>query len=264
MLFIKNIYKSFNGGTSNEIRLYQNLSISVKEGEFVTVIGSNGSGKSTFLNMISGSIQADEGSIEFLGQDLSNTKEHKRSRMIARVFQDPLKGTAPSLSILENLSMASNKGNPFNLRKGVNLKKVSEFKQTLSRLNLNLEEKIHTKVGSLSGGQRQALSLLMATIVEPKLLLLDEHTAALDPKTSEIIIDLTQSIVSEKKLTTIMVTHNLKQAIDVGDRLIMFHKGKIILDVKGEEKKNLSVNDLIHKFNQLHITYDLNDSLVFN
>ena len=262
MLLVKNIYKTFNPGTSNEMNLYQNLSISVKAGEFVTVIGSNGSGKSSFLNMIAGSIHADGGQIEFLGQDISLKKEHQRSTKIARVYQDPLKGTAPSLTILENLSMAANKGKPFNLKKGVNLKQINDFKLLLSRLNLNLEDKLETKVGLLSGGQRQALSLLMATIVEPQLLLLDEHTAALDPKTSELIINLTEALVHEKKLTTIMVTHNLKQAIEVGDRLIMFHKGKIILDIDGEDKKNLTVSELINTFNTLHINNDLSDALL--
>ena len=262
MLSLRNIYKTFNTGTSNEMSLYQNLSISVKKGDFITIIGSNGSGKSSLLNMIAGSLNADEGSIEFLGKDISLTKEHQRSTTISRVYQDPLKGTAPSLTILENLSMAANKGKPFNLKKGVNPKQIDEFKKILSRLNLNLEDKLESKVGLLSGGQRQALSLLMATIVEPQLLLLDEHTAALDPKTSELIINLTESLVEEKQLTTIMVTHNLKQAIEVGNRLIMFHKGKIILDIDGEEKKNLTVSELINYFNKLHISNDLSDALL--
>lgn len=262
MLALKNIHKVFHAGTPHETTLYEDLSIQVKPGEFITVIGSNGSGKSTFLNLIAGSIDADGGSIEFLGQDISKRPEHRRSVDIARVYQDPLKGTAPSLSILENLSMAANKGRPFNLSAGVNPKETQTFKALLSRLNLNLEEKLNTKVGSLSGGQRQALSLLMATLVEPKLLLLDEHTAALDPKTSELIIDLTTALVSEKKLTTIMVTHNLKQAIEVGDRLMMFHKGKVILDIQGEAKKRLSVQELIAQFNQLHLSDELDDALM--
>ena len=264
MLRLANIEKSFYQGTPNETTLYKDFSVKVEEGEFVTVIGSNGSGKSTFLNIIAGSLNADKGSVEFLGKDISGLPEHKRSRDIARVYQDPLKGTAPSLTILENLSMAANKGKPFNLSKGVNPKTVENFKSLLARLNLNLEEKLFNKVGTLSGGQRQALSLLMATLVQPKLLLLDEHTAALDPKTSERIIGLTQDLVEEKQLTAIMVTHNLKQAIEVGNRLMMFHKGQIIFDIKGDEKKRLSVADLIDKFNKLNLSEELDDELIFN
>lgn len=264
MLKLIHLDKGFYQGTANAMQLYKDLNISVEPGDFITIIGSNGSGKSTLLNLIAGTLKADQGQIEFAGHDISTQTENIRSRQIARVYQDPLKGTAPSLTILENMSMAANKGRPFNLTKGVQTKSIPQFKALLSRLNLNMEEKLFNKVGSLSGGQRQALSLLMATMVEPKLLLLDEHTAALDPKTSELIIDLTKDLVQEKQLTTIMVTHNLKQAIEVGNRLLMFHKGQIILDIKGPEKSKLTVNDLIDKFNKLQLTDALDDELIFN
>ena len=264
MLKLINVEKSFHQGTPNEMQLYKDLNVSIEEGEFVTIIGSNGSGKSTFLNLIAGTLPVDQGQIRFENEDISKKAEFMRSRKIARVYQDPLKGTAPSLTILENMSMAANKGRPFNLSKGVQGKSAERFKALLNRLNLNLEEKLYSKVSTLSGGQRQALSLLMATMVEPKLLLLDEHTAALDPKTSELIISLTTDLVKEKHLTTIMVTHNLKQAIEVGDRLLMFHKGKIIFDIKGTEKSKLTVSDLIDKFNSLHLSDALDDELIFN
>jgi len=264
MLKLTHIDKCFFKGTANETALYQDLNITIEQGQFVTVVGSNGSGKSTFFNIIAGSLQPDRGSILFGGRDIAHLAEHLRSKKIARVYQDPMKGTAPSLTILENLCMAYNKGKPFNLSKGVNPKLIELFRSELANLELNLEDKMNVKVGTLSGGQRQALSLLMATLVQPELLLLDEHTAALDPKTSELIINLTQRLVKEKNITTIMVTHNLKQAIEVGNRLMMFHKGQVILDISEEEKQQLSVLDLINKFNQLNLTDELNDTLVFN
>ena len=262
MLRLSNIEKRFYIGTPHENQLYQDLNIHIQDGEFITVIGSNGSGKSTFFNIIAGTLQPDQGSILFKGQDIAHLPEHLRSRHIARVYQDPLKGTAPSLTILENLSMAYNKGKKFNLSRGVDQSLLEHFKHELKSLNLGLEDKLNNRVGTLSGGQRQALSLLMATMVQPELLLLDEHTAALDPKTSELIIDLTKRLVSEKEITTVMVTHNLKQALDVGNRLIMFHKGQIVLDLRGEEKRKLSVMDLIAKFNELNLMHELNDSLI--
>lgn len=264
MLKLKNIQKVFLQGTPNEMVLYEDLNLQIEQGEFISVIGSNGSGKSTFLNLVAGTLKPEKGQIEFDEKVITHQEEYLRSKKIARVYQDPLKGTAPSLSILENLSMAINKGQAFNLSKGINLKALDRFKTELASLNLNLEDKLHTLVGSLSGGQRQALSLLMATLVQPKLLLLDEHTAALDPKTSERILELTQSVVHEKNLTTIMVTHNLKHAIEYGNRLMMFHKGKVIFDIKGEEKKKLTVSTLIEKFNQSSISDELDDELVFN
>ncbi|MEW8957116.1 ABC transporter ATP-binding protein, partial [Clostridium sp.] len=213
MLNIKSIEKKFNKGTLNETTLFNNFDLEINKGDFITIVGSNGAGKSTLLNIISGALDVDSGNIVLEGKDITTLKEHKRSKFIARVFQDPTKGTSPSMTILENLSLAENKGKRFGFSLGVNKKRIEDFKEQLSILNLGLEDKIHTKVGMLSGGQRQALSLLMATLKTPQVLLLDEHTAALDPKTSENIIELTDKIVKEKQITTIMITHNLNHAI---------------------------------------------------
>ena len=245
MLKLEHVKKTFNKGSANEVILYRDLNVEIHDGEFVTIIGSNGSGKSTFFNVISGNIRQDAGSVSFNGKDVSRLPEHKRSQFIGRVFQDPQKGTSPSLTILQNMAMAYHKGKSFGLTKGV-------------------ESKLHVSVGSLSGGQRQALSLLMATLITPQLLLLDEHTAALDPKTSDLIIQLTKKIVEEKKMTTIMITHNLKHAITYGDRLLMFHKGEIIMDIPKEEKKQLTVEKLIEKFNSLNMLDALDDELAFS
>lgn len=264
MLKLIHIDKTFHKGTINEMSLYKDFNITIQKGEFVTIIGSNGSGKSTFFNIIAGSLLPDNGTILFEGQNIAHQAEHIRSKRIARVFQDPMKGTAPSLTILENMSMAINKGKPFNLTAGVTRNQIECIKNELSKLQLDLEEKINDKVATLSGGQRQALSLLMATLVQPDLLLLDEHTAALDPKTSELILNLTQRLVMEKRITTLMVTHNLKQAIEVGNRLIMFHKGKVILDLNGQEKSSLTIHDLINKFNHLTMHDELSDDLLLN
>lgn len=264
MLKLIHIDKTFYKGTINEMCLYKDFNITINKGEFVTIIGSNGSGKSTFFNIIAGSLLSDNGSILFEGGNIAYQAEHIRSKRIARVFQDPMKGTAPSLTILENMSMAINKGKPFNLTAGIARNQIESIKLELSKLQLNLEDKINDKVATLSGGQRQALSLLMVTLVQPDLLLLDEHTAALDPKTSELILNLTQRLVSEKSITTLMVTHNLKQAIEVGNRLIMFHKGKIILDLSGQDKSSLTIHDLIDEFNHLSLQNELSDDLLFN
>lgn len=264
ILKLENIHKTFNQGLANEVVLFEGLNVEIEKGEFVTIIGSNGSGKSTFFNIVSGSIIQDKGKIEFNGKDISRLPEHKRSQFVGRVFQDPMKGTAPSLSILENMSMAFNKGKSYNLTKGVDKSLTGRFQEELAGMELNLENKLDIKVGSLSGGQRQSLSLLMATMIKPDLLLLDEHTAALDPKTSDLIINLTDKIVKEKEITTIMITHNLKHAISYGNRLLMFHKGKIIFDIKGEEKQNLTVEKLIDKFNHLNVLDDIGDGLAFN
>ena len=230
----------------------------------MTIIGSNGSGKSTFFNIVSGNIRQDKGKILFKGMDISNLREHKRSKFIGRVFQDPLKGTAPSLTILENMAMAYNKGKFYGLSRGVKPEQRELFSKELAGMHLNLENKMDVKVGALSGGQRQALSLLMATMITPDLLLLDEHTAALDPKTSDLIIDLTEQIVKEKAITTIMITHNLKHAIQHGNRLLMFHEGKVILDISGEEKKKLTTEKLIEQFNSLNVIDDIGDKLAFS
>ena len=264
MLKVEHVKKTFNKGSSNEVVLFKDLNVEIEDGEFVTIVGSNGSGKSTFFNIISGNILQDSGHIRFHDQDVSKVPEHKRSQFIGRVFQDPQKGTAPSLTILENMAMAYNKGKRFGLKKGVDRSYMPSFKQELAKMQLGLEDKTDVQVGSLSGGQRQALSLLMATCIRPDLLLLDEHTAALDPKTSDLIIHLTDQIVKEKKITTIMITHNLKHAITYGDRLLMFHKGQIILDIKGKEKDELTVEKLIEKFNSLNMMDALSDELAFS
>lgn len=228
--------------------VFDNLSLKVMDGDFVTIIGSNGAGKSTLLNLISGSIESDGGSIMLNGKEISNLPEYKRTRMIGRVFQSPALGTSPSMTILENMSMAYNKGRTYGLTPGVSKKSIPIFKEMLSELSLGLEDRLNVKVGLLSGGQRQALSLLMAAISNPELLLLDEHTAALDPKASEIVTNLTGRIISEKRMTALMVTHNLGQAISMGNRLIMLHRGRIVLDIGGEDKKKLTRDKLLNCF----------------
>ena len=248
MLRFHNISKTFNKNTDAELNLYQNLNLEVDEGEFVTIIGSNGSGKSTLFNVLCGQISPDTGSVYFEGENIHKQKIHQRFKSISRVYQDPVAGTSPSLTILENLSMAFDKGELMNFKRGVRLDKVEYFKELLKELDLGLEEKLDAKVGQLSGGQRQALSLLMALMNDPKVLLLDEHTAALDPKSSEIIMKLTEKMVARRDITTMMVTHNLQHALDYGTRLIMFHDGKIIFDAKGTDKKQLTRDDLISLF----------------
>ena len=262
MLKLEHVTKTFNRGSANEVVLYTDLNVEIQEGEFVTIIGSNGSGKSTFFNVVSGNILQDSGKVFFRDKDVSKIPEHKRSQFIGRVFQDPQKGTAPSLTITQNLAMAYNKGK--HLTSGVDKELIPLFKEELTKMELGLESKMDVLVGALSGGQRQALSLLMATIVRPDLLLLDEHTAALDPKTSDLIISLTKRLIEEKKMTTIMITHNLKHAITYGDRLLMFHKGQIIMDIGKEEKKTLTVEKLIEKFNSLNMLDALDDELAFS
>ncbi|MCB2296374.1 ABC transporter ATP-binding protein [Clostridium tagluense] len=264
MLQINNLKKVFNKGTINEKVIFNNFNLHINKGDFITVIGSNGAGKSTLLNLISGSILPEAGSISLNGRDISALPEHKRTKFIGRVFQNPTLGTSPSMSILENLSMASNKGRKFGLTPGINKKKIALFKESLSGLSLGLENNLSKKVGLLSGGQRQALSLLISTISNPDLLLLDEHTAALDPKTSENIIKLTKSTVSEKNITTVMITHNLNYAIDIGNRLIMLHAGEILLDISGEEKKNLTIPKLLELFNNKSSVDFISDEVAFS
>lgn len=264
LLALQNLHKTFGEGTVNENYLFRGISLDIEDGDFITVIGSNGAGKSTLLNIIGGKIPLDEGSITLNGKDISNMPEYKRCKFIGRVFQDPSLGTSPSMNILENLSMAYNKGKKFNLTPGVQKSKVLYFKDLLAKLNLGLEDKLHTKVGDLSGGQRQSLALLMATMSNPDLLLLDEHTAALDPKTSEIILSLSEEIIREKKMTSLMVTHNLNHAIKAGNRLIMLHRGKIIMDIKGQEKKDLTIEKLIDSFEKLNFKNELSDRAIFS
>lgn len=248
MLELININKNYNPGSVNELCLFKDFNLTVKDGEFVSVVGSNGSGKTSMLNIICGSIAVDSGRILIHGEDITKQKDYIRQRRIGRVYQDPSKGTCPSMTILENMSIAENKGKPYNLGRGVNKAKLETYREMLRPLNLGLEDKMGVQVGSLSGGQRQALALLMATMTPIDFLILDEHTAALDPKTAEIIMELTDQVVKEKKVTTIMVTHNLRYAVEYGNRLIMMHEGHIIYDVAGEEKKNLQVSDLLAKF----------------
>lgn len=248
MLEIKNVHKTFNPGTINEKKALNGVDLVLKEGDFVTVIGGNGAGKSTMLNMVAGVYPVDCGSIVIDGIDVTKLPEHKRAKYIGRVFQDPMNGTAADMQIVENLALAARRGKKRGLAFGVTRKEKERYTQILKELDLGLETRLTSKVGLLSGGQRQALTLLMATLNKPKLLLLDEHTAALDPKTAHKVLSLTEKIINKNNLTTIMITHNMKDAINIGNRLVMMNDGKIIYDVSGEEKKNLTTADLLAKF----------------
>ncbi len=250
MLELQNIYKTFNPGTVNEKRALENLNLSLNDGDFVTIIGGNGAGKSTMLNAISGVWKIDSGKIIIDGKDITKLPEYKRAAFLGRVFQDPMFGTAADMGIEENLALAFRRGSRHTLRSGITNKERALYKDSLARLGLGLQSRMTSKVGLLSGGQRQALTLLMATLKKPKLLLLDEHTAALDPKTAKKVLELTQEIVNEQHLTALMVTHNMKDAIAIGNRLIMMHEGHIIYDVRDEEKMKLKVEDLLLKFEQ--------------
>lgn len=248
MLEIKNIYKTFNPGTVNEKTALDGVSLKLEDGDFVTVIGGNGAGKSTMLNAIAGVWPVDEGQILIDGEDVTKLPEHKRAKYLGRVFQDPMTGTAGTMGIEENLSLAKRRGQSRTLKSRITKQEREEYRELLKVLDLGLEDRLTSKVGLLSGGQRQALTLLMATLQRPKLLLLDEHTAALDPQTAKKVLEITDEIVTEKKITTIMITHNMKDAIRLGNRLIMMDHGKIIYDISGEEKKNLKVSDLMDLF----------------
>lgn len=262
MLRLSNIDKTFNPGTSSETTLFQELDLTIKAGEFVTVIGSNGAGKSTLLNIVSGGLAPDAGMVEIENKNITPLKEYERSQFIGRVFQDPVMGTSPSMTVLENLSLAMGKGKRFGLSWGVQKKNIPFIKENLAKLEMGLEDKLDMKVGLLSGGQRQAMSLLMATMVQPKLLLLDEHTAALDPNISALIMELTHNILADNKIATLMVTHNLNYAVSYGTRLLMLHEGKVILDISGEEKKRLTVNKLMAYFDRFKIKESLSDELL--
>ena len=253
MLELRNIVKIYQGGTVNETCLFNDFSLTIPDRQLVCVVGSNGSGKTSLLNIICGSIPIDEGQVLIGGENITHMPEHKRHRRIGRVYQNPALGTCPSMTILENMSMADNKGKPFNLRRCVNRKKTEEYRAMLAQLGLGLEDKLGVQVGSLSGGQRQAMALLMSTMTPIEFLILDEHTAALDPKTAEIIMQLTGRIVAEKQLTTIMVTHNLRYAVEYGDRVLMMHQGHAELDLSGEARRNLRVEDLLTRFNEISI-----------
>lgn len=250
MLEIKNVCKTFNAGTVNEKRVFDGLSLTLEEGDFVTVIGGNGAGKSTMLNIVSGAYTPDEGSISIDGVDVTRLPEYKRAKYIGRVFQDPRMGTATDMWVEENLAVADRRGLRRGLRWSITNKDRARYKQVLSTLGLGLEDRLSTKMGLLSGGQRQAVTLLMAAMKKPKLLLLDEHTAALDPKTAAKVLEITDKLITENKLTALMVTHNMRDAITHGNRLIMMHAGKIILDIRGEEKKKLTVEALLEQFSK--------------
>lgn len=253
MIKLQNINKYYNPGTVNEMCLFNDFNLNVKDGEFISVVGSNGSGKTSMLNIICGSIPTDSGKIIIGDVDITNMPEFKRQRRIGRVYQNPAMGTCPTMTILENMSLADNKGKAFNLSRGTNKKRIEYYRESLSSLNLGLEDKMNVPVGSLSGGQRQAMALLMATMTPIEFLILDEHTAALDPKTADIIMQLTDQVVKEKGLTTIMVTHNLRYAVEYGNRLIMMHQGEVVIDNAGEEKKALLIEDILDEFNKISI-----------
>ena len=253
MLELRNILKIYQGGTVNETYLFNDFNLTIPDKQFVCVVGSNGSGKTSLLNIICGSIPIDEGSIMIGGENITGMPEHKRLRRIGRVYQDPSRGTCPSMTILENMSMADNKGKPFNLMPCVNRKKADEYRAMLAQLGLGLEDKMGVMVGNLSGGQRQAMALLMSTMTPIEFLILDEHTAALDPKTAEIIMELTGKIVAQKQLTTVMVTHNLRYAVEYGDRLLMMHQGHLELDLSGKAREGLKVEHLLERFNAISI-----------
>ncbi len=264
MLEIKEIWKTFNAGTVNEKQALRGVSLTLNDGDFCTVIGGNGAGKSTMLNAVAGTWQVDAGTISIGGTDVTHLPEYKRAPYIGRVFQDPMLGTAPTMQILENLALAARRGQRRGLGWGVTKDEKTRYQDMLQKLDLGLEDRLTSKVGLLSGGQRQALTLLMASLQKPKLLLLDEHTAALDPKTAAKVLDLSDRIVSESHLTTMMVTHNMKDAIAHGNRLIMMYDGKIVIDVSGEEKKKLTVPQLLELFSKVSGSDEADDKLLLS
>lgn len=264
MLKVNNIYKTFNKGTINEKKALNGVDLELNEGDFVTIIGGNGAGKSTLLNSICGVFRVDCGSIVIDGVDVTRLPEHKRAKYLGRVFQDPMMGTAADMWIEENMSLAYRRGKPRGLKWAITNKERAMYKEMLSQLGLGLEDRLSSKVGLLSGGQRQALTLLMAVMRKPKLLLLDEHTAALDPKTAETVLNLSEKFIAEGNLTAMMITHNMKDAITHGNKLIMMHEGRIIYSVSGEEKKALTVDDLLKKFADISGEEFANDRALLN
>lgn len=253
MLELRNITKIYNLGTVNESCLFDKFNLSIQDGEFVSVIGSNGSGKTSMLNIICGSIPIEGGQVIIGGQDITHMKEFRRNRIIGRVYQNPAMGTCPEMTILENMALADNKGKPYGLSFGTNRRRIDFYRSQLEQLNLGLEDKLHVQVGALSGGQRQAMALLMSTMTPIEFLILDEHTAALDPKTAEITMQLTEQVVRKKHLTTIMVTHNLRYAVEYGSRILMMHEGRAVMDRSGADKANMSVDEILGKFNAISI-----------
>ena len=262
MLEIKEIWKTFNAGTVNEKQALRGVTLTLNEGDFCTVIGGNGAGKSTMLNAVAGTWAVDAGTISIGGTDVTRLPEHRRAAFIGRVFQDPMMGTAPTMQIVENLALAARRGQRRGFRWGLTKTEKDRYQALLSGLGLGLEDRLTSKVGLLSGGQRQALTLLMASLKKPKLLLLDEHTAALDPKTAAKVLELSDKIVAENRLTTMMVTHNMKDAIQHGNRLIMMYDGKIVIDVSGEEKKKLTVPQLLELFSKVSGSDEADDKLL--
>ena len=264
MLEIKDVHKTFNPGTINEKKALNGLNLTLNDGDYVTIIGGNGAGKSTMLNMITGVFPVDSGNILIDGEDITNLPEHKRARYFGRVFQDPMTGTAADMQIEENMALAARRGKRRTLGFGIKKAERETYKELLATLDLGLENRLTSKVGLLSGGQRQAITLLMATLQHPKLLLLDEHTAALDPKTAAKVLDISDKIIMENHLTALMVTHNMKDAIAHGNRLIMMHEGRVIYDVSGEAKKNLKVSDLLAKFEEVSGNEFANDRMMLS
>ena len=264
MLELHNIYKTFHPGTIHAKTALNGLNLTLNDGDFVTVIGGNGAGKSTMLNAIAGTFLVDEGHILIDGKDVTQLPEHKRAVYLGRVFQDPMMGTAPTMQIVENLALASRRGKHRGLKWGITKAETETYREMLAGLGLGLENRIYDKVGLLSGGQRQALTLLMSTLQQPKLLLLDEHTAALDPKTAMKVLEISDQVVSEQKLTTLMITHNMKDAIAHGNRLIMMDAGKVVLDISGEDKKKLTVPDLLAQFSAVSGSDEANDTLLLS
>ena len=264
MLEIKEIWKTFSAGTVNEKQALRGVSLTLNEGDFCTVIGGNGAGKSTMLNAVAGTWSVDQGAISIGGTDVTHLPEHRRAAFIGRVFQDPMMGTAPTMQIIENLALAARRGQRRGLRWGLTKTEKEQYQKMLSGLGLGLEDRLTSKVGLLSGGQRQALTLLMASLKKPKLLLLDEHTAALDPKTAAKVLELSDKIVAENHLTTMMVTHNMKDAIAHGNRLIMMYDGRIVIDVSGEEKKKLTVPQLLELFSKVSGSDEADDKLLLS
>ena len=264
MLEVKDIWKTFNAGTVNEKTALRGLSLHLNDGDFVTVIGGNGAGKSTMLNAVAGTFPVDAGTISIGGTDVTHLPEFKRAKFIGRVFQDPMMGTAPTMQIDENLALAARRGQSRGLKWGITKAEKEQYQEMLRKLDLGLEDRLTSKVGLLSGGQRQALTLLMATLIKPQLLLLDEHTAALDPKTAAKVLDATDRIIEKDHLTTLMITHNMRDAIQHGNRLIMMYEGRIVIDVSGEEKKKLTVPQLLELFSKVSGSDEADDKLLLS